>query len=533
DSDAPIPVILELSTWQEVTKPQFFPFGKPEKYDPSIKEWVLSQLISKGVSQDIGEQWLREKELVLLLDGLDELQPERHGKCVQAINQFLGGEFSPLHLVVCSRKEEYEVYEEMLHLNGAICLEDLTKEQIRHYFTSVNLGEFWDSIKESEKIVDFIRQPLFLAVTSIAYQQIDVEEWKNRNIEGTGINYLLETYRLKMLEEDRVSAKKYNHKILTSKRTNSTTRYLIHLSWIAQLRNEIIVEKLDPAINFNVFKKWHNIMSFIFLFSIIILIINSVNYVSLLILTYFTFEGSLFLSISPYKSNESYFVHSTQTTQNFNFFHFTNNKKRIHYYYTILFFVVLISSLGAWLYGFKLMLVFFLKPNDVDLSFLYALQKLYLFFVIPFSAIIFIKKFITFLLEKFMKKIYQSSIFFMIFFMPIKLALIAFAFCWIYVGLLSRIDSSDMVVKQVMQSRLYWSYILGLYFAIVLGGGIEFIQYIVLRIVFRVSGYLPWNITRFLDYCTKRLILQRVGDRYRFIHRLVQEHFANLEIQKE
>ncbi|WP_368013896.1 hypothetical protein [Laspinema palackyanum] len=44
---------------------------------------------------------------------------------------------------------------------------------------------------------------------------------------------------------------------------------------------------------------------------------------------------------------------------------------------------------------------------------------------------------------------------------------------------------------------------------------------------------MPWNITHFLDYCTERLILQRVGNRYRFIHRLVQEHFIYLEIQKE
>jgi hypothetical protein len=36
DSDAPIPVILELSTWQEVTKRKFLPFGEREKYDPSI-----------------------------------------------------------------------------------------------------------------------------------------------------------------------------------------------------------------------------------------------------------------------------------------------------------------------------------------------------------------------------------------------------------------------------------------------------------------------------------------------------------------
>jgi hypothetical protein len=57
------------------------------------------------------------------------------------------------------------------------------------------------------------------------------------------------------------------------------------------------------------------------------------------------------------------------------------------------------------------------------------------------------------------------------------------------------------------------------------------IQYIVLRLILKLSGQTPWNITRLLDYYTERLILQRVGNRYRFIHRLVQEHFANLPIQ--
>ena len=53
-----------------------------------------------------------------------------------------------------------------------------------------------------------------------------------------------------------------------------------------------------------------------------------------------------------------------------------------------------------------------------------------------------------------------------------------------------------------------------------------------LRLFLGLNGDMPWNITRFLNYCTERLILQRVGNRYRFIHRLVQEHFASLEIQK-
>jgi len=196
DSDAPIPVILELSEWRTVTKRKFPNFWDQEEYEPSIKEWILSQFRSKGVSQEIGEQWIRDKELVLLLDGLDELRSERQAKCVRAINQFLDSEFSPLHLVVCSRKEEYEDYEEVLHLNGAICLEDLTVEQMRHYFASVNLEEFWESIKNSEKIVNFILQPLFLAITSIAYQQIDIEEWRNCNTEERAIDYLLGVYRV-------------------------------------------------------------------------------------------------------------------------------------------------------------------------------------------------------------------------------------------------------------------------------------------------------------------------------------------------
>lgn len=77
------------------------------------------------------------------------------------------------------------------------------------------------------------------------------------------------------------------------------------------------------------------------------------------------------------------------------------------------------------------------------------------------------------------------------------------------------------------------SAVFGLYFTIVWGGGSAVIKYLLFRIIIWANRIMPWNITRFLDYCTERLILQRVGNRYRFIHRLVQEHFANLEIQKE
>ena len=70
------------------------------------------------------------------------------------------------------------------------------------------------------------------------------------------------------------------------------------------------------------------------------------------------------------------------------------------------------------------------------------------------------------------------------------------------------------------------------YLGILWGGGYALWRHFIIRFALFKYGYMPWNITRFLDYCTERLILQRVGNRYRFIHRLVQEHFASLEIQK-
>lgn len=432
DSNAPIPVILELSTWQEVTKRKFLSFGKPEKYDPSINEWVLSQLISKGVSQDIGEQWLREKELVLLLDGLDELQPERQGKCVRAINQFLGGEFSPLHLVVCSRKEEYEVYEEMLQLNGAICVEDLTNEQIQGYFASVNLGEFWESIKGSEKIVNFIRQPLFLAVTSIAYEQIDVEEWRNCNMEERAIDYLLGIYRLKMLNNCLFSKCYSKNKIpkvnITQKRLTRIAKYMTWHNLKYFGKSSIQLDLLPLKLQIIIINNVCGISTLLFFMAPLLYLgvihqISSMFYICFLLLC-------IYLPIAlEYQENiQTRPGEYEYSPLNFAKGFFDDCKKELFNQD---------SGFGSKLLYFSLMLIVFmltLSPN--------------LFFVIGE----------------------------LIYYLPTGLLLL-----------------------------------LMLYF----------------------TDTMPWNITRFLDYCTERLILQRVGNRYRFIHRLVQEHFAKLEIQKD
>jgi len=77
---------------------------------------------------------------------------------------------------------------------------------------------------------------------------------------------------------------------------------------------------------------------------------------------------------------------------------------------------------------------------------------------------------------------------------------------------------------------LFLTLIGGLYSGLV--SGFANIQHLALRFTLYLKGYIPWNYARFLDYCTELLFLQRVGGRYRFIHRLLQEHFAAMPLEK-
>ncbi|NMF86693.1 hypothetical protein [Nodosilinea sp. P-1105] len=57
------------------------------------------------------------------------------------------------------------------------------------------------------------------------------------------------------------------------------------------------------------------------------------------------------------------------------------------------------------------------------------------------------------------------------------------------------------------------------------------VKHFTLRFILYRTHAIPWNYARFLNHCTDRLLLQRVGGRYRFIHRLVLERFAAMPLE--
>lgn len=69
----------------------------------------------------------------------------------------------------------------------------------------------------------------------------------------------------------------------------------------------------------------------------------------------------------------------------------------------------------------------------------------------------------------------------------------------------------------------------GVFFGIYVGG-LACIQHVVLRLILKQSGAIPWNYAKFLDYATDLGFLEREGGRYRFIDQSVQQRFAQLPL---
>lgn len=152
DSSQPIPVVFNLSSWSSDHH--------------SIEDWIINELNSKYyVPRKIAETLIENNEILLLLDGLDEVTFNRRSDCVKAINNFRSEQgFTPI--VICSRTSGYEDIEIKLTLNGAIMLKPLSNETIFHFIN--NAGFEYQSLgnllQRDSDLLELARTPLFLNI---------------------------------------------------------------------------------------------------------------------------------------------------------------------------------------------------------------------------------------------------------------------------------------------------------------------------------------------------------------------------------
>lgn len=393
DSKDAIPVLLNLSSWK----------------DPKLamQDWVLEELKSKyGVKKELGRQWLAERQLLPLLDGLDEVKPHHQESCVGAINQWLQSELRPLYLVVCSRREEYGTYKTCLELNAAILLQALNDQQIQSYLARLQRSDLWQYLQQDESLLELLRTPLLLSMTVLSSSELVLEQWQQTTSTQRRLEWLLDAYVQTMLHRPLKSGAYQTHKPPTARQTR---QWLIVLA--TQLhqesQTEFLLEKMQPRIwLWTARQKW----------------------------TYRLMVGLIF--------------------------------------------GLMVGLIG----GLKVDIETRIKPNQGIWN---SAQNMAVLTTIGIS--------------------------------------LAIGLYWLLPPLFNPILSQSelySLLAPVLVSTTWLTF--------QVGGGQACIQHVSLRLVLWWHNLIPWNYARFLDYSTERLLLQRVGGRYRFVHKLLQDHFARM-----
>ena len=158
NANEPIPAILNLSTWTDKMHGLF--------------DWLALELSARYyVGKRLAESWLKEGRLALLLDGLDEVQPEFQAGCVLAINSFVKESGVP-GLVVSCRTGEYRALNQKLNLNGAVVLQALALENSSKYLADCGpkVAGLMDAMRTDKELQELASSPLMLHIMAIAYE---------------------------------------------------------------------------------------------------------------------------------------------------------------------------------------------------------------------------------------------------------------------------------------------------------------------------------------------------------------------------
>jgi transcriptional regulator with XRE-family HTH domain len=153
----PVPVVFNLSSWAVKQAP--------------LAEWLIEELgIKYLVPRTVAQGWIQDDQLIILLDGLDEVAQTARRACVSAMNVYKS-QHPIVPAVVCCRQVEYFAVETRVKLQLAVLVQPLTIEQTHRYLNS--LGKQIDSIKkaleEDSDLQEMARSPLMLSILTLAY----------------------------------------------------------------------------------------------------------------------------------------------------------------------------------------------------------------------------------------------------------------------------------------------------------------------------------------------------------------------------
>jgi len=462
DVKQPIPILFNLSSWKD--------------NEQSIADWVIAEAKSKyGVAVEVGQNLLKRKRLLPMLDGLDELEPHRQEPCVLAINQWMVSEHRPRFLVVCSRSQEYDSYNANFQLNAAIYLQPLSDEQLAAYFQVIAQPDLWQKLQHDSELLEILRTPLFLSITLLARRQISLSEWEQLATTDDRKTYLLSAYVRQMLARD---IENWYYKAKPMPSAEQTRHWLI---WLAQQlkqesKDEFLIEVLQPT---NLKSRTQQK-----LYGLIVVLLSGLIGGLMFGLMWGLMAG-LFCGLLFGLAEKS-------RISLVEIFEFSSLHGKIYGLIGGLFLGLIWGLVDGLISGLFWGLLGGLASGGAG-GLLNCLKTDFVSRKHPNQGVF---------------ASLQNAIWITL--LIITILIFGSFFVWQFAGKPLNIISAFII------AIWYGFYI----------SGAEVLKHSILRCLLYRNGSIPWNYARFLNYSTERMLIQRVGGRYRFIHRLLQEHFA-------
>lgn len=576
DLSQPIPVIFNLSSWA--------------KKSQAIKQWLIQELLEKyQVSKALGKQWVETESLILLLDGLDEVKAEQRNTCVQALNQFMQTH-GTTELTICCRIIDYQALTEQLMLRTAVCIQPLTPGQINYYFDQA--GEQLSALKtvlhHDKDLQGLATSPLMLSIMSLAYRDCATKDMVQG---GTITDYqkrLFDTYVERMFQ--RQSATQYYPR----QQTQHWLIWLAQRMTAAD-QTVFLIEQIQPSwLTTKLKRSFYAVNSVLLggLIGILVIILVSIpiKLIELKILK--SFVPGFFIDYSNF-SLINFLIHagliealivgllvgiSQGEIKTFEILNWSwKNAKS--YFPKVLkgfswLFPGLVGGFIGWhkepIFGLFLGLLMLIIVNlsrwdmreSQQTNWSWKLFLLEIASVIPvlFGGLIgwWIIADIGFFLGSFLGiivglinsgltysastiKDYPNQGIWKSCRNSLSVAILVYVFSFISYELSVAAFYPFSSARQTQGLGLFLFFAsaaalrLGMIAALIAGsinGGITCIQHFTLRLMFYCLRYSPWNYARFLNYCTDRLFLQKVGGGYIFVHRMLMEHFAEMPLEQ-
>jgi hypothetical protein len=157
--DRMVPVLVELATWTNTR----------HRRPPDFRSWLLAEVQEKyRIPVSVGERWLTAGRLIVLFDGLDEVDYPSRARCLHSINE-LQEQFSLPGVVVCCRDRDYGEIAGRLRLQGAVAVNPLRPGDVREFLRSPELAGANASVNDDPLLLELATSPLEVSILAIAH----------------------------------------------------------------------------------------------------------------------------------------------------------------------------------------------------------------------------------------------------------------------------------------------------------------------------------------------------------------------------